>query len=177
MATFMIHVSVLFLGLIPGLLITWLVDPKDIMPHGVLGLLSMWGAVVAAYVVVIGFLAVISLIGGFFLKKSYRLEGDCLLVCERNQMKTICYGKVAHCVFDFGCIRRYGGADDTELVLFDEEMKLLLNIKDPSLLMTILLWRKCPFAKKDYYNRGMILGYLVFFCGVVLIRSLWLKFR
>lgn len=162
-ATVMIHSTVFYFSMIPAALLIGLTIGGD-HPH-VMQMLGFVAISMIPWAVFTGAELIISVIIGFFLKTAYRLEGERLLVHEREQIKSIPYEKVAFVVFDFGFPGR-GNWQNAELVLWDRDLNELLHIKTPSLLMTFLLRRKCPAAKVDYYNRRALFLLPAIVCGI-----------
>ena len=97
------------------------------------------------------FLFLLNLMFTLFQKTTIILNADSIIVKETNQSSTIQYQEITEITFDFGEFSRTHSSPIT-LTLLGEEYKPLLTVKNPSLIMTHLIEKKCPTAKMTYRN-------------------------
>lgn len=117
------------------------------------------------------FLYLISLIGKIFIKTTYIINEDKIIVNGKNYKKTIDLSQVEAITYDLGELSKYG-RNPSKLVIFDKDYKELLTIKNPPLMMVVHVRKKCQGAKISYYNSKRILFFLVLCSGIAIAISL-----
>lgn len=102
------------------------------------------------------FLFLLNLIFTIFQKTTIVLDTDGIIVKETNKSSTIQYQEITEIIYNFGEISRTHSSPIT-LKLLGEGYKPLLTEKNPSLIMTHLIKKKCPTAKITYQNSNRFL--------------------
>ncbi len=170
-ATVACVITEFLLSLIPAIFIIYLVAvPEQIseLPFTLL--------MIPYFVVIINvILMIVSCIAGVFLKTRYFIEDDCITVKDKYEVKRIAYRKISHITYDFGNLTKFNG-EPSQLVLFDDEFNQLLAVKNPSILMTYMIKKRCGIKKLSYYHekRGLLISALV--NGIVLLSVILIKF-
>lgn len=73
------------------------------------------------------FLYGISLIGKIFIKTTYIIDDENLIIKEENNERVISLQSVKSIIYDLGLLSRYGETS-TKLVLFDANYKMIISI-------------------------------------------------
>lgn len=112
------------------------------------------------------FLYLISLIGKLFIKTTYIINEDKLIVNGKIK-KNIDLSQVEAITYDLGELSKYG-RNPSKLVIFDKDFKELLTIENPPLIMVVHVRKKCQRAKISYYNSKRIARFstLPLVCGL-----------
>lgn len=116
------------------------------------------------------FLYLISIIGKLFIKTTYIINEDKLIV-NGKKLKNIDLLQVEAITYDLGELSKYG-RNPSKLVIFDKDYKELLTIENPPLMMVVHVRKKCQRAKISYYNSKRILFFLVLCSGIAIAISL-----
>ena len=98
----------------------------------------------------------ISLIASAFIKTTYIIEGNQLIVRSKNtDDKSINLQNISAINYDFGSFVYTGSAIDTrilasEIVLLDKDNNILFALSNPPIVMVHYLKKKCKMAKVTY---------------------------
>lgn len=106
------------------------------------------------------FFILLSLILSIFQKKTFTLNDEFVLIEERGKEYSVNYSDVREVSIDLGSTGKMSSRA-MELRLYGEKRKLLLSVKNPSILMTHRIKKKCVNAKISYSNTKKFVWYLV----------------
>lgn len=120
-------------------------------------------------------LIVISLILGIFIKTKYYVGKETLAVQRKDDIKEIKYNEIARIIYDFGNIFSQFNRTPSQLVLFAENGKRLLTVKNPSITMVHFLRKKCENAEVHFEHNKRILFFLALVNGVTLFFGMLIK--
>jgi len=121
---------------------------------------DMFSVYAIALLIVNGLLLVLGLILSIFQKQSFTLGVDYILIESKGESSTVNYSDVNTVLFDLGKTGRMSSRP-MELILLGDKNKELLSITNPSLLMTHMIKKKCPGAKRTYQNSKKFVWYLI----------------
>lgn len=107
--------------------------------------LSIFPFFVLAFVLVVAFFCILNLLTLPFTKHAVFLFDDHFSFGSTN----IKYSDITKIEIDSGVLRRMGGVESCCLDCYSGE-DMLISIEHPSLLMSLLLWRRCKNAKLKY---------------------------
>lgn len=112
------------------------------------------------------FLYLLGLIFKIFQKLIITINQDHMIIENKNSIKTIYYKDIKGITYDLGTLPSRTSSQDSELVIFGENYSTLVSIKNPSLLMTHLIKRKCKHIKVSYYHSKRLLYMVLISIGV-----------
>lgn len=137
-------------------------------------LTEYYKAVLLLIVMILGFnlfLFLISLIGRIFIKTTYIIDNDILIVQNKDNNKVVDLREVKAITYDLGEISRYGN-HPTLLVLFDNDYNYLISIENPPLSMVLCIKKKCNYASISYYNSKRFLFIILVSIAVAVVLGL-----
>lgn len=115
------------------------------------------------------FLYLLSLIFKMFQRLTITINHNHMIVKNKNSSKTIYYKDIKGISYDLGSMPSRTNTQSSELVLFGENYSTLVSIKNPSLIMTHLIKKKCKHIKVSYYNSKRFLYEFLISLGVTLL--------
>lgn len=119
-------------------------------------------------------LFIISLIAGLFIKTSYFVEKDFLIVKTKNSESKIMYKYIFGITYDFGDLTKFN-TKPSQLILFDKEFKQLISIYNPSITMVYIIKKRCKNSEIEYYHNKRFLFLFSLINGISFIFLLLLK--
>ena len=137
-------------------------------PHRINEILEAMGTMLLIIIAVNLFLYGISLIGKIFIKTTYIIDDENLIIKEENNERVISLQSVKSIIYDLGLLSRYGETS-TKLVLFDANYKMIISIINPPLTMVAKNKKKCKTAKVSYDNSKRFVTFLLMSCGISLV--------
>lgn len=119
-------------------------------------------------------LFIISLIAQIFIKTTYYVNGECLVIKTKTEVKEINYDEIAGISYDYGNLIKFD-TEPSQLVLFDKNYKQLLSVNNPSIIMISMIRKKCRSIKVNYFHNERFLYLLTLINGIVLAFSILVK--
>lgn len=122
------------ISLIPVIIMIYLFTMKDKASEMLFTLL-----VVPLFILIVNaVLIIISLIAQIFMKTTYYVRQDCLAVKTKDRLLEINYDEIGGISYDFGNLTRFNSLS-SQLVLFDKDMRQLLSVNNPSIIMVHMI--------------------------------------
>ena len=158
-------------SLIPAIVIVYVV----FIPNQINDLLSTLFIVPYLAFVLDVMLIFFSLIAGIFIKTTYCVGKESLVVKQKDYVKEIKYNEIASFTYDFGNVFSQFNRTPSQLVLLSREGKQLLVINNPSITMALFVWKKCKHAEVHLEHNKRILFFLAIINGIVLLFGALIK--
>lgn len=119
-------------------------------------------------------LIIISLICQIFMNTKFYVGKETFVIKEKENIKVIAFNEIKKMTYDFGWLIKFN-ARPSQLVLFDNDLKELLSINNPSIIMVHVLKKRCKNVKMNYYHNKRFLYLLALINGMVLFIAILVK--
>ena len=160
---YLLLMAVVFIIMAPIITVMLLLMDKDLSTAEILAYMSIF---VIVYLVLVVAVNIINLIIWIFAKAkltvykerityadhTVRLQG-----MEMNCEREIKLEDVGYIHFDYGALSRYGGGSPCILSLFDMHNDLIMEIKNPSFIATLIIIKRCKQADKNIVRKWFVI--------------------